>query len=115
MQLGLVFLYAGYRVQAGQHLRKAMIWLPPTMEGHKMRVMILEALAELRQSEVLEEVEGAQIGMKELIEVAYVESLELYQLALNWGKLCPDHVTVNIGTLLKKFFFCRGLLSSSTC
>ena len=104
----MVLHSAGYHVEAGRHLRDALIWLPATEEGNVMRVRTLQSLADVHPEEVLQWQETKGGDKMEAIQRGFRESLKIFEKALEWGSVCKDAVEMNVDTLLRKSFFCRG-------
>mgnify|MGYP003384972520 CR=1 FL=1 len=137
--LGLVLNAAGgsHSLEGSKHLREALLWLPASDEGYRLRAQVLIALAGLHPEEVL--VGGGGVGLADKAEAserAYQQSLLMFDLALQWAEAeaagagagegagggggvcagdrsCDDAVgdgveSVRVSTLMKKAWFCQG-------
>ena len=115
--LGLALSAAGYHAQACTELRLALQWLPPTSEGCVLRVAALEALAVSHSHSATTLLDGdgggdVQWSKVEAVRRGYVESIELYDLALQWGRECSECVSVDVlvEVMIKKAWFSIGTL-----
>jgi len=114
--LGLSLFAAGHHIQAGEHLRQALLLLTPGMPGSsecQVRVSVQEALAEVRYDElvVAPVTDGARHSKAEVTEQAFLESMAMFSRAIQMGRHCgeqqQDREEVVVATLMKKAWFAQ--------